>query len=293
MKSFRHLTLGALTLVTLATAVGCGQTGPINAPGMTGMRSAQPAVSVSGVKRTLGYDWARFQKKYAGKIKPRKMRQGLRASKMDLRQHDAPVYDQGELGACTAFAMGKGMREHMARKNGERVVPLSALFMYYETRKVLGSIDEDSGGTITDGMAVMKKVGVAEEQTWAYDIAKFKIKPPSAAYSEAKEFKVKETIPLGSLNDVKQMLAEGNPVAFGYIVYDSFTKIGASGKMPMPKAGEKTLGGHAVVAVGYDDQKKHLIVRNSWGSKWADDGYFYMPYEFVTPDNTADFWAAK
>lgn len=293
MTSFRKLTLGALTLMTLATAVGCGRTAPMTAPGLALGEASQPVIAVRGAKRKLGYDWARYQQKYAGKIKPRKMRQGLRPTRVDLRQHDAPVYDQGDLGACTAFAMGKGMREHMARKNGERQVPLSALFLYYETRKALGTVNEDSGGTITDGMAVLKRTGVAQNETWAYDTAKFKIKPPKAAYAEAAEFKVKETLPLGSLNDVKAALAEGLPVAFGYMVYESFTKIGASGEMPMPKAGEKVLGGHAVLAVGYDDQKKQLIVRNSWGSKWADQGYFYMPYEFVGEETAGDFWAAK
>jgi C1A family cysteine protease len=181
----------------------------------------------------------------------------------------------------------------MQRKNGERQVALSALFGYYETRARLGSINEDSGGTITDGMAVLKTVGAAPDDTWTYDIAQFKIKPPAASYKAAGEFKVKSVTQLAGLDDVKASLAKGNTVAFGFLVYKSMMKTGADGKMPMPTSNEKVLGGHAVLAVGYDDTAKALIVRNSWGEKFGDKGYFYMPYEFVTEENTADFWTAE
>jgi C1A family cysteine protease len=293
MSKFRSLTLGALTLVTLVT-VGCGQTPNVaSMPGSSQTEARTATVTINGVTRKLGYDWTRYQQTLKKKAKPQRIRQGLRPAKMDLRADQAPVYDQGQLGACTAFAMSKGLREHMQRKNGERQVALSALFGYYETRARLGSINEDSGGTITDGMAVLKTVGAAPDDTWTYDIAKFKIKPPADSYKAAGEFKVKSVTQLAGLDDVKASLAKGNSVAFGFLVYKSMMKTGADGKMPMPAANEKVLGGHAVLAVGYDDTAKALIVRNSWGEKFGDKGYFYMPYEFVTEENTADFWTAE
>ncbi|MNS55773.1 Papain family cysteine protease [compost metagenome] len=294
MSKLRSLTLGALTLVTLATAAGCGQTA--NVPSVASLAQADKqtaTVTINGVSRKLGYDWTRYQSKLAKKAKPQRLRQSLRPAKMDLRTQQAPVYDQGQLGSCTAFAMTKGLREFMQRKNGERVVPLSALFGYYETRARLGSINQDSGGTITDGMEVLKDVGAATDETLPYDIAKFKIKPSAEAYKSASEFKVKSITQLAGLDDVKASLAQNKPVAFGFLVYKSMMKTGADGKMPMPAANEKVLGGHAVLAVGYDDTAKSLIIRNSWGEKFGDKGYFYMPYEFVTEENTADFWTAE
>jgi C1A family cysteine protease len=261
---------------------------------MTEAQTSAATVTVQGVSRKLGYDWSRYQKVQARKAHPQHLiRQGLRAAKMDLRSQQAPIYDQGQLGSCTAFAIAKGLRESLQRKNGEEQLPLSALFQYYETRARLGSVNQDSGGTITDGVAVLKEVGAAPDTAWPYDIAKFKLKPPAQAYSAAGSHKIHESTQLASLDDVKSAIASGQPVAFGFLVYRSMMSVGANGVMPMPKPGEKVLGGHAVLAVGYDDEKKQLIVRNSWGEKWGDHGYFYMPYEFVTEDNTADFWTAK
>ena len=294
MKKFRALTLGVLTAVTMATAAGCGQPGAFNsAPAVAMQDGSAPTVTIQGVKRKLNYDWKRYQQKLKKKAKPQRIRQGLRPAKMDLRDMQAPVYDQDQLGSCTAFAMTKGMREFMQRKDGERVVPLSALFSYYETRDRLGAIMSDSGGTITDGMAALTDEGAAPDELWPYEIKKFKLQPPKEAYKAAEEFKVREITQLAGLDDVKGVLAKGQTVAFGFMVYSSLMKVGSSGVMPMPKPGEKMMGGHAVLAVGYDDTKKALIVRNSWGEKWGDDGYFYMPYEFVTDENCMDFWTAK
>ena len=286
----RRFTLGALTLLTLATTA-CGQANVNGGKGFSEARNG--VITVQGVERKLGYDADRYTNVLSKKARPVRMpRQGLLPTTADIRENCAPVYDQGKLGSCTAFAMTKGLREYMQRKNGERQEPLSALFSYYETRARLGSVGEDSGGTITDGMAALKQVGAAPETTWPYEIAKFTVKPPAAAYSAAGEFKVKEITQLAGLDDVKASLAAGNPVAFGFIVYEKFMKIGADGKMPMPGMFEKRLGGHAVLAVGYDDTQKHLIVRNSWSSKWADKGYFYMPYDFAKSGKAMDFWTS-
>lgn len=288
----RRFTLGALSLLTLATTAACGQANMTAPKGLAEARDGR--IMVQGVERKLGFDAVRYERVLAKKAKPVRMpRQGLLPTSVDTRDKNAPVYDQGKLGSCTAFAMTKGLREYMQRKNGERQEPLSALFSYYETRARLGSVGEDSGGTITDGMAALNEVGAAPETAWPYDIAKFTIKPPADAYAQAKEFKVKNITQLASLDDVKTSIAAGNPVAFGFIVYEKFMKIGADGKMPMPGMFEKRLGGHAVLAVGYDDTQKHLIVRNSWSAKWGDQGYFYMPYEFAKSGKAMDWWTAK
>jgi len=141
---------------------------------------------------------------------------------------------------------------------------------------------------------VIAKTGAAPETAWPYDITKFTQKPPAEAYSAAPANKFKSTKQLSGLDDVKTSLAGGHMVAFGFRVYESFKKIGADGVMPIPSSSEKLLGGHAILAVGYDDAKQALIVRNSWSDKWGDHGYFYMPYKVAGDSGTStDFWTAE
>lgn len=293
MKKLRSVLAGVLLVSTLAA---CGQAVPTLQPATTLSSGPVAVFAKSGAgKRVLDYDWKRYKTVLAPKAKPRRApRQGLLPTRVDLRSKDAPVYDQGDLGACTAFAMGKGMRENMQRRDQERVAPLSALFMYYESRKRQGTVKQDSGSTITEGMGVMKDLGVAPDELWPYEVPKFKLKPSKPAYAAAKEYKIKSATQLATVDDVRQALAQGKPVAFGFLVYKSFDDMGKDGVMPMPKPeGDKIMGGHAVVAVGYDDQKRLLTVRNSWGARWADEGYFYMPYAFADDREKADdFWAA-
>jgi C1A family cysteine protease len=286
------------TLALLAVLTGCGT--HTNVAGTAAPVTAQSAtIMAAGMDRKLDYDWDRYTSVLAPKAKPRKLpRQGLLPASADLRAQLPPVYDQGHLGACTAFACAKGMRETLQRQNNERVVPLSALFEYYETRAnmpVVGWIMKhlDSGGTITEAVKVLATEGAAPEEAFPYDITKFKVKPPAAAYKAAPEFKLHSSTQLASLDDIKTTLAKGRTVAFGFRVYDSFRHVGADGMMPVPGPTEKLLGGHAVLAVGYDDTKKALIVRNSWSAAWGDKGYFYMPYEVAANSQMAtDFWTA-
>lgn len=287
----KKLTLGALTLLT-ATTAACGR-GPSTAPVAQGLNNAGSAVMAAGSERKLTYDFNRYQRVLAPKAKPVQLpRRDNLPTSVDLREKLAPVYDQGKLGACTAFAIGKGLREALQRRNGERQESLSALFQYYNTRERLGSVGEDSGGTITDGMLAMKEHGIAPDSVWPYQIAQFTVKPPAAAFDAAKEFKISSPVEINGLSEVKKALAEGTPVAFGFMVYKSFMKIGADGMMPMPGLMDQRLGGHAVLAVGYDDEKKVLIVRNSWSAKWGDKGSFYMPYAFAQSSKAMDWWTA-
>lgn len=293
MSNFRTSLFGALALMTLATAAGCGTQG-LPTTGTATARTSLPTISAAGQTRQLGYDVVRYEKtKVKHERKVKMPRQGLLPRVADNRAFCSPVADQGKIGACTAFAMGKGMREFLQRKNGEaNQAPLSALFLYYNERVLNGTVNQDSGATMDEGMESLTNDGIATEETWAYDITQFKVKPPQAAYASAGQFKIHDSTQLSGLDDVKAVLAKGQVVAFGFRVYESFRKIGPDGMMPVPAPGEKMLGGHAVLAVGYDDEKKALIVRNSWGEKWADKGYFYMPYEVAGSSAARQFFTA-
>ncbi|HEY9720478.1 MAG TPA: C1 family peptidase [Oscillatoriaceae cyanobacterium] len=280
MSTFRHLTLGAAALATLAATVGCGQTGMMNTYVPQMVRSGMPIINAMGVTRKLGYNLA--DAKHVRHNIHHLPRQAMLPSAVDNRHFCSPVADQGQLGSCTAFAMGKGLREYLENKNGEQAVPVSALFLYYEERKLEGSVDQDSGASMKDGMTVLNQTGVAADELWPYDISKFTQIPPKAAYADAPNHKIKGFQEVSGVDDAKTAIANGDPVAIGMVVYESFENIGSNGVMPMPKKGESILGGHALLLVGYNDAKKQFIVRNSWSSGWGDHGYFYMPYAFAS-----------
>jgi len=215
-------------------------------------------------------------------------------TKVDLRPKMPKVYDQGELGSCTANAIGAAF-EFSQVKQGETDFMPSRLFIYYNERAMEGTIDTDSGAMIRDGMKSIAKLGVCTEDTWPYDIPKFTQKPTGKAYTEARKHQalVYRRV-LGQLHQMQGCLAQGYPFVFGFAVYDSFMspEVAKTGEVPLPPRGEQLIGGHAVLAVGYDDSKQAFIVRNSWGPKWGVKGYCFMPYGYLTDSQLArDFWA--
>ncbi|MEP6909122.1 MAG: C1 family peptidase [Actinomycetota bacterium] len=214
--------------------------------------------------------------------------------KVDLRSKMPPVYDQGELGSCTANAIG-GVFEFEQVQQGLKDFMPSRLFIYYNERAMEGTIDTDSGAMIRDGIKSVAKVGVCTETTWAYDISKFTEKPPKKAYDEAgKHQALIYRRVLDNLHQMQGCLASGHPFVFGFSVYQSFmtAEVAKTGEVPLPPRGEQLIGGHAVIAVGYDDKTQRFIVRNSWGTGWGIKGYCTMPYGYLTdPGLARDFWA--
>jgi C1A family cysteine protease len=214
---------------------------------------------------------------------------------VDLRATCSPVENQGQLGSCTANAL-VGSLEFLEAKAGKQAVDLSRLFIYYNERALEGSVKEDAGAMIRDGVKTLAKQGVCTEKTWAYNIAKFAVKPPAAAYKQALAHQVESYHRLLTLQDMQACLAEGYPFVFGFSVYQSFESatVAKTGTLNLPKRSEKALGGHAVMAVGYDDATKRFLVRNSWGKDWGQQGYFTMPYAYLEDRNLSDdFWTLR
>jgi C1A family cysteine protease len=215
--------------------------------------------------------------------------------KADLRGPQMPkIYDQGELGSCTANAIGAAFEFGQLKQGLKDFMP-SRLFIYYNERALEGTIETDSGAMIRDGVKSVAKVGVCTEVTWPYDIPKFTEKPPRTAYSEAKKHQalVYRRV-LGNLHQMQGCLAQGYPFVFGFSVYESFMspEVAKTGLVPLPPRGEQLIGGHAVMAVGYDDKEQSFIVRNSWGTGWGMKGYCMMNYAYLTdPSLARDFWA--
>ncbi len=216
---------------------------------------------------------------------------------LDLTPQCPPVYDQGQLGSCTANAIGAAVEfEQMKQKLADVFVP-SRLFIYFNERSMEGTVDSDSGAQIRDGIKSVAKQGVCPETQWPYLIAKFKTKPPKKCCVEALKHRVvlyQRLVP--TLNQLRGCLASGYPFVFGFTVYDSFESpaVAKTGHAPMPAPSETSIGGHAVMGVGYDDAKQWFIIRNSWGPKWGLAGYFTLPYTYVTDSQLAeDFWTIR
>ena len=230
--------------------------------------------------------------------------------KVDLRPGCPHIYKQKELGSCTANAIAAALEFNQKKQGFKDMFTPSRLFIYYNERVMEGTVKEDSGAMIRDGIKSVSKQGACPEEPtpkhpgpegiWPYEPdyqVRFSEKPPQKCYEVALEnqaplyYRVARTI-----NQMKGCLASGYPFVFGFTVYDSFDseEVAKTGVVPMPSSGEQPLGGHAVLAVGYDDEQRRFIVRNSWGTEWGMQGYFTMPYVYLLDDGLADdFWTIR
>jgi len=216
----------------------------------------------------------------------------------DLRQseHMPDVYDQQQLGSCTANAIA-GMAEYLVRSEGKPDYRPSRLFIYYNERVVEGSVSDDSGAKLSDGIKVVNQYGCAHENVWPYDPSLLTKKPDEKVYNDAAQHIISQTSALdgSDIDNIRECIADGFPFVFGMTVFEDFEQVGKNGNntMSITPSGS-CLGGHAVMAVGYDDDQRVVTVRNSWGPDWGDKGYFYMPYEYISNTQLcSDFWTAR
>jgi C1A family cysteine protease len=222
-------------------------------------------------------------------------------SQVDLRPWCPPVEDQGQLGSCTAQAIVGLMEYLMIRSRVPEYVDLSRLFLYKVTRKLLGWTG-DTGAYLRSTMKAVVTFGVAPERQWPYQVGRFEDEPDAFLYSYAASFKALNYTRLDSIDNTgsqtlviaKRLLSAGFPVAFGFPVYSS---MGNAPDVPYPTQQDSLLGGHAVLAVGYDDNRMvsgkkvpSLLFRNSWGEGWGEAGYGYLPYAYVEEQMALDLW---
>jgi len=211
-----------------------------------------------------------------------------------------PIYDQGNLGSCTANSGGACFRFESAQVLGNFDFDPSRLFLYYTTRALEGTTSEDAGAYIRDVFKALNKTGISLEKTWPYVETKFASKPPQAAYTEAlNNIAVQYAAVPQTATSIKQTLLDGGAISFGFDVYSSFMGSWEStgGKMPNPnKSSEMILGGHAVTIIGWDDTKfgsTYYLIQNSWGTGWGNEGKFWMSEKFLLSDSCSDFWVIE
>jgi C1A family cysteine protease len=256
-------------------------------------------------------------KKAGQKIAVKKMLEkvGLKApikvsipTSIDLRGWCSPVENQESLGSCTAQA-GVGLLEYYERRAFDKHIDASRLFLYKATRNMLHWTG-DRGAFLRTTMGALALFGAPPEEYWPYVIADFDKEPSAFCYAFGQSYQAIQYFrldPPGTpknslLKLIKLLLSAGLPSMFGFTVFSSIGQAGQSGKIPFPCSGEKILGGHAVAAVGFKDDVKiknticgvkttgALLIRNSWGTGWGDEGYGWLPYEYILKGLAIDWW---
>lgn len=211
-----------------------------------------------------------------------------------LMRFCSPVENQRQLNSCTANA-AVGALEILERKQGIPQVDLSRLFVYYNTRVLDGNVDSDVGAYISNSMRAIKTHGACLESMWQYDTSKVFAKPGGECYRDGLGRQAMEYARVARGHGVRSALADGYPVVFGMMLRESFHRA-ATGKgiVPMPADGDLSLGGHAMLIVGYDTEARMYLVRNSWGERWGDRGYCRIPFAMVDdPAMSWDFWIVR
>ena len=220
-------------------------------------------------------------------------------SKLNLRNiFKFPVLSQGNLGACTAHATSNAILFFLNRLNKKEFLP-SRLYIYYFSRLIENNTEIDSGCEIRSVMKAVAKYGACEEYLFPYIIENFKIEPNDFCIKNGKG-KIKNFIYLSidqELINIKNSLFQGYPILLGIELYESseYDINLKSGIIPMPDINnEEYLGGHCILLVGYNDKDKIFCILNSWGSNVGDNGYFYIPYEYLLDNKLAtDFWTIQ
>jgi C1A family cysteine protease len=237
------------------------------------------------------------------------------AKHLDNLEHCSPVQNQLNLGSCTAQA-GVGLLEYYERRSYGTHIDASPLFLYKTTRNLLGWTG-DTGAYCRTTMAALALFGAPPESYWPYSVPDFDVEPDAFRYAFAQSYQglvyhrvdqPQRGLPL--MTRIKMMIAAGWPMMFGFSVYQSYTQGHATGEIPYPAPGERRVGGHAVIAVGYDDAKEiknarpgerktkgAILFKNSWGPRWGctppghdEGGYGWLPYKYVEEEQAVDWW---
>ena len=244
------------------------------------------------------------------KLIPDAVKSPASPSSADLRQWFSPVEDQGNLGSCTAHA-GVGIVEYCEKRAFGKHIDASRLFLYKVTRNFM-RMKGDSGAFLRSVQAALILFGVPPEEYWPYVIADFDKEPTAFCYAFAQNYQTIKyyrhdppSLKKGEvLNRIKSHLSSGIPAMFGFTVYSSIEQAERTGRIPYPTLIDRIEGGHAIVAVGYDDKMQiknkgiggiettgALLIRNSWGRGWGESGYGWLPYEYILKGLAEDFWS--
>lgn len=223
---------------------------------------------------------------------------------IDLRS-GLDIFDQGPIGSCGPNSISKDIL-YSAQKQDILVNPPtpSRLFIYYATRSLMGTVNQDSGVDNRTMLKALAKYGWCNESPttpgeayWPYAPTNFKTQPNQACIQQALTRRIVAYHSVEQkLETMKGCLASGDPFIFGFTVYKSFEsqQVAQTGIVPMPQPGEDAVGGHDVWICGYDDARQMFLLCNSWGANWGLTGYAWIPYAYaLNPNLSGDFWTVE
>jgi len=204
---------------------------------------------------------------------------------IDLRDKFNEIFDQGKIGSCTANALTSIFEYDKPNFKGSR------LFLYYNERLYINETHKDEGAYLSDGINSLKSYGICEEKYHPYIISNVFKEPSNEAYENANKNYILEAFNISNdINEIKKWLIKNEPIAIGIAIYSNFMN-SKTGMIGIPKETDNLIGGHAVIICGFDDKNKRFILRNSWGVYWGDNGYFYLPYDYISNDELCgDLW---
>ncbi|BEP14509.1 hypothetical protein acdb102_28200 [Acidothermaceae bacterium B102] len=222
---------------------------------------------------------------------------------VDLREGWSPVvYDQAQLPACTSNAVAAAIHYVAHAEPTLAAGNPSRMYLYWNERYGSGG-SGDVGVTLRQALKTLSAYGSAPADLWPYKPQTLRRNPPREAYARARFVGgvAYERIDLGrddnpdkAVIPLLRCLAARRPVLFGLSVYDNFRHVRSDGVIHPPAAGMRLLFGHAGLIVGARRVGGQLsfICQNSWGTDWADKGFFYLPAAYVADHHLAqDFWA--
>lgn len=222
-------------------------------------------------------------------------------SSYSLADKIVEIYDQGEIGSCTANAVCQAFNivgQLQKASPATACFAPSRLYLYYQERLMEaaaageGPSDlTDSGADAADGLHWIAKHGICSEAEWPYITNLVEVAPPAPADQSAASHKIAGIAALCPgqsapdaqtlLKAIRSTLSAGYPILIGIQVYDSFMAAG-DGNIPLPLSTETLQGGHEILLVGYNDQTETVTFANSWGSGWGQSGLGQLPYAYVT-----------
>jgi C1A family cysteine protease len=203
--------------------------------------------------------------------------------KVSLREFCPPIKNQLSISSCGSHAWITAYEIMLKQKNKDWLIEGSERHHYYHVRQseYMDTYPGDSGQQLRFGAKVLTKIGMAPEFLCPYIVKDYNVLPSTLAESYTRFWTPKSYSRVETVPDMKFLLAQSYPIVFGVKIYTSFFSL-STYTLAMPNSRDRVLGGHAMVIVGYDENKRVFEVVNSHGRSYGDEGYLWISYEYMT-----------